>query len=193
MPPTNTATPPAPPPASVPVVGVSKSCPIFGMVTIESKPDEEVSSNSKVIKTKISTIPVVISKCHQVSTTLISLSVSTVLSTSSAMPLTSSTMSTPIAVVPELAIPADAYPEHLNKPCRGRGYLCHLCHFSHSNLDLILTHVRRHLDITVGCPVCSKGYQNVVSLQKHGRDAHNIQIVTSTTSLQGFVDPREEI
>ena len=29
--------------------------------------------------------------------------------------------------------------------------------------------------------------------QKHGRDAHNVQIVASTTHLQGFADPEEEI
>ena len=102
------------------------------------------------------------------------------------------TVSTPIFVVPKLAIPADAYPDHLSKPGRGKDYLCQLCCFSHSNSDLILNHVRRHLDIMVGCPICSRGYQNVVSLHKHCRDTHNIQIVALTTSMQGFVDHKEE-
>ena len=68
-----------------------------------------------------------------------------------------------------------------------------ICYFLHSNLDLILTHVRRDLDITVESPNCSRGDQNMASLQKHGRDAHNIQIVASTTSLQGFIGTKEEI
>ena len=162
------------------------------MATAESKPDEENPTALKTIKTKISNIPAV-SKHHQISTTLICPSVSAMLSTSSAVPSTSSTMSTPTIVVPELVIPADAFPELLNKPDRGKDYIGQLCHFSHSTFSSILTHVRGHLDITVGCAICSRGYQNVASLQKHGRDADNIQIVASTTSLQGFVDPKEEI
>ena len=39
--------------------------------------------------------------------------------------------------------------------------------FLHSNLDSILTHVRKHLDITIVCPVHGSGYQNAVNLQKH--------------------------
>ena len=109
------------------------------------------------------------------------------------MPSTSSTASTPTVIVPKPAIPVDAYPECLNKPGRGKDYLCKMCHFLHSNLDSILTHDRRHLDIIVGCPICGRGYQNLASLQKHGRDAHNIQIVASITSLQGVIDPKEEI
>ena len=95
--------------------------------------------------------------------------------------------------MPELAMLADAYPECINRPGRGKDYLCKICHFSHTNLDSILTHFRRHLDMTVGCPVCSRGYQNAATLQKHDRDAHNIQIVASATPLQGLTDPKEEI
>ena len=118
---TYTATRPALPPASVPVVGVSESSPVPVIVTMESKPNEEIPTTLKTLKTKISDIPAPVSKCH-ISTTLISSSVS-------AMPSGSSTASMPIVVVPELAIPADAYPEHLNRPGRGKDYLCQLCHF----------------------------------------------------------------
>ena len=83
----------------------------------------------------------------------------------------------PSVVVPELTIPADAYPEHLNWPGGHKEYLCHLCTFRHSNLDCILTHIRKHLNITISCPVCSKEYQNVASLHKHGRDVYSVQIV----------------
>ena len=57
----------------------------------------------------------------------------------------------------------------------------------------MLTHVRRHLEITTGCPVCGHGYQNAAFLQKHSRDAHNIQIIFPTPMLQGPVDPEEEV
>ena len=149
---TYTATPPAP--ASVPVVGVSDSSPVPAMATIESKPDEEILTTSKI---KISNIPVPVSEHCRVSTTLISLSVS-------AKSSTSSTAAFPVVVVPELVIPAEAYPECLIRPGAGKDYLCQLCHFSHSYLHSILTHVRKHLDITIGCPVCSRGYQNAASL-----------------------------
>ena len=57
----------------------------------------------------------------------------------------------------------------------------------------MLTHVRRHLDITVGCPVCGHGYQNAASLWKHSRDAHNIQIIAPPPMLQGPANPEEEV
>ena len=97
---TYTATPPATPPALVAVVGVSKSIPVPAMLTIKSKPDEEILTT---LKTKISDIPVPVFKCCHVSTTLIGPSVS-------AKPSTSSTASSPVIVVLELAIPAEAYP-----------------------------------------------------------------------------------
>ena len=95
-------------------------------------------------------------------------------------PSTSSTSSScPIVVVLELAIPADAYPECINRPGGGKNYLCYLCSFHYTNYDCILTHVRKHLDLTIGCPGCGKGFQNVTSLHKHGREVHKIQIVAS--------------
>ena len=155
------------------------------MATVQSKPDEEIPITLKTTKMKISNIPVPVSKCQQVTTILIRPSASAMLSIISIAFI-------PIVVMPKLAIPADAYPEHLNKPGGGKDYLCQLSHFSHFNLDSILTHDRRHLDTMVVCPVCGRGYQNMTSHQKHGRDAHKIQIVASTTSLQGFVDPKRK-
>ena len=96
----------------------------------------------------------------------------------SAIPYTSSIFS-PVVVVPKLAISAEAYPELLNRPGGGKDYLCCLCPFRHSNLDSILTHVRKHLEVIIGCFICGRGYQNVASLHKHGRDVHSIQIVAS--------------
>ena len=41
----------------------------------------------------------------------------------------------------------------------------------------MLTHIRKHLDLTIGCPICGKGFQNAASIHKHDRKAHAIQIV----------------
>ena len=78
--------------------------------------------------------------------------------TSSASPLPSTSASSsslpsksasyPVIVIPQLVIPVKAYPEQENQP-GGKDYLCHMCTFQHSNLDCILTHVRKHLDITI--------------------------------------------
>ena len=96
-------------------------------------------------------------------------------------PSTSSTSSScPIVIVPELAIPTDACHKCINRPDGGKDYHCCLCSFHHTNYDCILTHIRKHLDVTIGCPGCGKGFQNVVSLCKHGRKIHKIQIVAST-------------
>ena len=65
--------------------------------------------------------------------------------------------------------------------------------FTSDKSDSIVTHIRRHVDITIGCPICGKGYQNAASLWKQGRDTHNIQIVASVTPLQGTTDPEEVI
>ena len=101
---------------------------------------------------------------------------------SNEIPTTSSTSSDPsirstscpIVVVPELAISAEVYPECINIPGGGKDYLHCLCSFRHSNLDCTLIHVRKHLDIIIGCPGCDKGYPNVASLCKHDREVHHI-------------------
>ena len=126
-------------------------------------------------------VPMSIPKCCHIVPALVHSSDFPVLATSS----TSSDPSTrsasyPVVVVPELTIPAETYPEHLNRPGGGKDYLCHLCAFRYSNLDCILTHVTKHLNITIGCPVCGNEYQNVASLCKHGRDVHTVQIVASS-------------
>ena len=88
----------------------------------------------------------------------------------------------PIIVVPKFTIPADGHPEQLNQPGGRREYWCQLCTFCHLNLDCILTHVRKHLDMTTGCPICGKRFQNAASVCKHGRDVHKVQIVASANA-----------
>ena len=107
--------------------------------------------------------------------------------------LSTSSISFAVVVVPKLAISTEAYPEHLNRPGGGKDYLCSLCHFTYSNLDSILTHVKKDLDVTIGCAICGRGYQNMASPCKHGRDGHSIQIVASFTFLQDVIVPEEEI
>ena len=79
--------------------------------------------------------------------------------------------------VPEMTIPDEWYPEHINLPNASKEYQCQGCSYTHSNLDTILTHVRNeHLNITIGCPACGKPYQNAASLSKHGKEIHKIII-----------------
>ena len=177
---TFTSTPPAPPSASVLVVGVSASSHIPVVPMVESKSDDDETTP---LKTKISADSAPIPKCHCITITLIS----------ALVPATSSnSISFPVVVVPEQVIPSEAYPGHWNRSGGGKDYLCHLCHLRHSNLDSILTHIRKHLDVTVGCPICGRGYQNMASLNRHGKDAHGIQIVASSTSQQDVIVPKEE-
>ena len=41
----------------------------------------------------------------------------------------------------------------------------------------MLTHIWQNLEISLGCPMCSKGFQNVASLHKHGQQVHSVNIV----------------
>ena len=171
-----TSTPPTPLLTSVLVMGVptTSQSPIVVVPTMGSTSGVNESAPPKAKLPKISDD----SQHHHITPTLVGLSLS--ISTSS---LSTSVGSFLVVVVPELAIPAETYPECINRPGGGKDYLCHLCLFRNFNLDTVLTHVRKHLDVTTGCPVCGKHYQNAASLCKHGRDVHDIQIVNSSTSL----------
>ena len=118
------------------------------------------------------------SKCHRISPMLISQPdvTSRPLSPSRPSPSDTST-SFPIVVVPEVVIPEEAYPKHVNRLGGGKDYICHLCSFQHTNYDCLLTHIHKHLSITIGCPSCGHGFQNAASLHKHGRKVHQIRIV----------------
>ena len=162
---------PAPTLTSVPILGVSSPA------STESMP----SGESLTMVMESQDIAISIPKHLHIISTLVHSSDSPVPSTNStSSDLSTRSVSYPVVVVPELTILAEAYPECLNRPGGGKEYLCHLCAFRHSNQDCILTHIKKHLDITIGCPVCRKGYQKVASLCKHGRDAHNVQIVASS-------------
>ena len=83
----------------------------------------------------------------------------------------------PIIVIPELAIPPYAQPEQLNCPGGCKDYQCKLCTFQHTNRDCMLMHICQHLEISISCPMCGKGFQNTASLRKHRKRVHAIQIV----------------
>ena len=162
-----TTTPVALSPPAILIVGVTSSLPV------ESVPVDE--SEAMVSDPQEVTPSIVIPKCCWISLTPIQ---------SPKSPKPSSGPSTksatyPILVVPKLTIPAEAHPKQLNQLGGGKEYQCQLCTFHHSNLNCILTHVRKHLVITIGCPMCGKRFQNAVSLHKHGRKVHKIQIVAS--------------
>ena len=166
-----TSTPTPPSPTSVLVLGV---------ITISPRPamaSTSVGDESALPQAKAPKVSKIVQH-HQITPTPVELSSSTIASWSSTEAET-----LPIVVVPELAVQAEAYPECLNRPGGGKDYLCCLCLFRHSNLDSILTHVRKHLEFTIGCPVCGKGYQNAASFHMHGRDVHHIQIVASVPSV----------
>ena len=162
-----TSTSPSPYPPSVPIMGIFSTFPKPGVASTSATPqtmapaalestDPEVSQHHQIIPTPIEPSSL---NTEQSSETL------------------------PVVVVPELLIPAEAYPEHLNRPGGGKDCLCCLCQFRHSNLDTILMHIRKHLMVVVGCPACRKSYQNVALLCKHGKEVHHIQIVALASSV----------
>ena len=80
-------------------------------------------------------------------------------------------------IVPELAVPVYTLPEQINCPWGCKHYECQLCAFQHINKDCMLMHIQHHAEISIGCPMCGKGFQNAASLCKHWRKVHSIQIV----------------
>ena len=156
----------APFPASIPIISITDS-----PLTVAS-PGGSRSTTPTILE--------ILSKWCQISLTLISQPEVTSKPSSSPNPDPSEKSSSlPVVVVPELFIPAEAQPEQINQPGGGKDYKCQLCTFHHTNKDCILTHVGKHLDITIGCPMCSKGFKNVSSLCMHGKKVHAIQIVAS--------------
>ena len=144
-----TSTPPAPIPVVVPVLGLS---------TISTPGIEKTEKT-----TESQDVPVIPKGCH-LTLTLVTYFASSLPSTSSSLSsLPSKSASYPVIVIPELAIPVGTDPECVNQP-GGKDYLCHVCTFWHSDLDCILTHVSKHLNITISCPGCGKRVQ----MQHHG-------------------------
>ena len=159
-----TSTPLAPSPSTIPIVGVTTS-------TAEKTGDDMAYRSAKTVLDP-QEVPQNIPKHHCIVQTLVP---------TLEGPSTSSTSSScPIDVVPELTIPTDACLEHTNRPGGCKDYHCCLCSFHHTSYDCILTHMRKHLDVSIGCPGCGKGFQNAVSLPKNGRKIYKIQIVAST-------------
>ena len=155
-----------PPPSTIPIVGITDSS-----LAVASP---SVSEATTLISLEIP------SKHQQITPTLIP---QPEVASSPSSPLCPSpsakSTSLPTVIVPELVIPAEGQPEQINQPGGGKEYKCQLCTFHHTNKDCILTHIRKHLDITIGCPICGKGFQNVASLHKHGKKVHAVQILAS--------------
>ena len=117
----------APPPSTIPIIGITDSLPIRSV----SSGDSGVTSD-----------PQEIPKCHHIMPTLIQPSESAPLPSSPPSPGPSSkSTSYPTLVVPELSIPTEAQPKWLNQPGGSKEYCCQLCTFCHTNQDCMLTHI----------------------------------------------------
>ena len=150
----NTTTPMAPPPTYAPMVGLTSS------------PSTLTLSVVKTIEPP--------TKCHCMVPTLLPSSTK-----SSPLPAAPPSPGSSVelflmVVIPELAIPPEAMPEQINQLGGMKNYQCWLCTFAHTNRDCMLMHIWKHLNIIIGCPICRKGFQNVVSLWKHGKTAHAV-------------------
>ena len=112
----------------------------------EGRPSPSTSSDPQVIP----------SKCRRIMPTPI--------------PITSSSiLNLPSIIVPKLAFLMYALPEWINHPGGCKDYKCQICAIQHTYRDCMLTHIWPHLEISVACPMCGKGFQNVASLCKHGQ------------------------
>ena len=143
-------------PPQVPIVWVTQveELPPTKMATSKIIPSPSTLSDPKVIP----------SKCQRIMPTPI--------------PTTSSSVQNlPSTVVPKLAVLAYTLPEWISFPGGWKDYKCQICAFQHTNRDCMLTHIWQHLEISVGCPMCGKGFQNAASLCKHGQKVHSIKIV----------------
>ena len=143
---------------SVPILGVSET----------AEPLEVKASTSTSPPTMLVDREVIPSKCCRIIPMPIPATTSRASSSPSKLLL---------VVVPELVVLVHALPEWINCPGGCKDYKCQLCDFQHSNKDCMLTHIWQHLEILIGCPMCSKGFQNVASLCKHERKIHLIHIV----------------
>ena len=138
--------PPAPPPVAVPILGVTDDEPQEVTVTSEGP----VAKKQRITPTPVEP-------------------------STSSPPSTPKPSSDPVSYsvvhVPEMTIPDEWYPECINLPNASKEYRCQGCNYSHSNLDTIVTLVRKeHLHITNGCPACGKPYQNAQAWQRNSQN-----------------------
>ena len=128
------------------------SVPIAGITDTE-EPAEAKASTSKILPPIMSTDVEAVSPKHHL--------IIPVLIPTTACRSSSSPSKLPVVVVSELAVPAHALPEQIYCPGGCKDYRCHLCEFQHTNKDCMLMHIQQHLDISIGCPMCCKGFQNM--------------------------------
>ena len=142
--------------------------PRVGMTKVKEPPLVEASTSKKILSPSTSAhYKVASSECRQIIPTPIPIASSNPHDLASKLPST---------VVPELAVQAYALPQQINCPGGHRDYKCQLCAFQHTNTDCVLMHIQQHLEISVGCPMCSRGFQNAASSASMGGSTF-IQIV----------------
>ena len=156
--------------ATTPSVIVSlPQVPIVGVTKVEEPPLAEASTSKRISSPSTSADHKAGSlKCRRIILTPISITSSKPSNSASKLPSVN---------VPKLVVQVYALPEWINCPGGHKDYKCQLCAFQYMNKDCMLMHIQQHLEISVSCPMCSKGFQNVASLHKHGRKVHSIQMV----------------
>ena len=144
------------------------SVPILG-VTEMAEPMEVKASTSKTSPpTTLASIQIAPSKHCRITPMPILVTTSRAHSSPSKLPL---------VPVPKLVVPVHTLPRWINCPRGEKDYKCQLCDFQHTNEDCMLTQVWQHLEISIGCPMCGKGFQNMAFLHKHGRKIYLNHIV----------------
>ena len=152
--------------SSVPVS--APSVPIIEVTETVETMEVKASTSKMSPLTTSADIEIAPCKCHRIIAMLIPATTSRTSSSPSKLPL---------VVLSELSVPVHTLPEWINHPGGHKDYKCELFDFQHTNIDCMLTHIWQHLEISIGCPMCGKGFQNVASLHKHGRKIHSIHIV----------------
>ena len=134
--------------SSVPIP--TPSVPILG-VTEMAEPMEVKASTSKMSPPTRSSVSIEIAPSKHCRSIPMPIPATTSRASSSPSKL-------PLVVVPKLVVPVHALPEQISCPGGHKDYKCQLCYFQHTNKDGMLTHIQQHLEILIGCPMCSKGF-----------------------------------
>ena len=154
--PSTTLSMPSSPP-SVPIAGITDT----------KGPVEAQASTSKISPPTTSVdIEAACPKYHWI----IPVPIPTTTSRSSSLP-----SKLPVVVVPKLVVLVHTLPEWINCPGGHKDYRCQLCAFQYTNKDCMLMHIWQHLEISIGYPMCGKGFQNAASLCKHRKKVHIVE------------------
>ena len=140
------------------------SVPITGITDTEKPGDAKASTIKISPPTTSADIEAASPKCCQITP----MPIPTTTSRSSSVP-----SKLHVVVVPKIVVSVHALSEQINHPGGHKDYRCQLCAFQHTNKDCMLMHIWQHLEISIRCLMCSKGFQNAASLCKHGKKSYS--------------------